>query len=151
MRLPPRSRAYDLELLLLLEEHSEGYDGSVDEETADDGHYHGWDGDNCGVCKYCGQCCRWQLAKYSSPNSANASHRSSPGPLPPAAIHPPQSTQHSSPKPYKRDPNSPIPITTSPPVTNFPKSKIALPPPSAPKSSGFAHREHIQFGRGAIT
>lgn len=58
MRLPPPSHAYDLELLLLLEEHAEGNDGSVDEEATDDGHYHGWDGDNCGVCENCGQCCR---------------------------------------------------------------------------------------------
>lgn len=43
-----------LKLLLLLEEHSEGDDGAVDEEATDDGHYHGWNGDYCGVCKDCG-------------------------------------------------------------------------------------------------
>jgi len=43
------------------------------------------------------------------------------------------------------------PITTKNPVANFPKSRTALPLPSAPKSSGFAHRPQIQLGSGART
>ena len=45
----------------------------------------------------------------------------------------------------------PIPITTNPPVTNFPKSSSAFPAPSPPKSSGFASRPQIKFGKGAST
>lgn len=51
----------------------------------------------------------------------------------------------------KRTIDLPIPIVTKNPVTNFPKSITAFPPPSLPKSSGFAHRPQIQFGSGAST
>jgi len=43
-----------------------------------------------------------------------------------------------------------MPINTKKPVTNLPKSTIALPLLST-KSSGFAHLPQIQFGRGART
>jgi len=42
------------------------------------------------------------------------------------------------------------PINTKNPVQNFPKSRMAFPPLST-KSSGLAHRPHIQFGNGART
>lgn len=41
-----------------------------------------------------------------------------------------------------------MPINTKNPVMNRPKSAAALPELSM-KSSGLAHREQIQFGRGA--
>lgn len=44
----------------------------------------------------------------------------------------------------------PTPINTRNPVQNFPKSRMAFPPLST-KSSGFAHRPQIQFGKGART
>lgn len=45
--------------------------------------------------------------------------------------------------------HSPMPVRTKKPVRNRPKSIAELLELSI-KSSGFAHRPHIQFGRGAM-
>lgn len=45
----------------------------------------------------------------------------------------------------------PMPMTTRKPVQNLPKSRTAFPLPSAPKSSGFAHRPAIQLGTGFVS
>ena len=46
--------------------------------------------------------------------------------------------------------HSPMPINTKKPVVKRAKSTAAFPELSI-KSSGFAHREHIQLGNGATT
>lgn len=46
--------------------------------------------------------------------------------------------------------NVPMPMTTRNPVQNLPKSTTAFPALSI-KSSGFAHLEHMKFGKGAVT
>lgn len=47
----PAPPALLLELFLLLEEHRKADDSAVDQEAADDGHYHGWERDRAAVGK----------------------------------------------------------------------------------------------------
>jgi len=119
-----RARAH-LEFLLLVEEHAEADNGSVNQKTANYGHSHGLNCDEAGVREDNGKSC----TRISHVNG-----------IAPCA------------KPLldleQRD--LPIPITTKNPVKKRPRSRTAAPELST-KSSGLAQCPQIQLGMGAMT